>query len=112
MTRAVLHGRQGDAEKAAADVTAALAIEDNPTAVLQAACAFAQISTAHTQHRDQALQLLARALGAQPALAGIAVTDPDLAPIRDSEQFDRIIDAAEVMGRSGAADEQETTAAR
>jgi tetratricopeptide (TPR) repeat protein len=99
LTRAVLSARRGDAPGAAADVAAALEIDDSPLASLQAAGALAQLSE-DDEYRRQALKLLAKALGAKPALAAFAAADPDLAPLRSGEEFQQIINAANVI-RSG-----------
>jgi tetratricopeptide (TPR) repeat protein len=112
LTRAVVKARAGEAENAAADATAALAIDDNPTASLQAACAFAQASRTESQYRGKAFDLLARSLGAQPGLAIVAGTDPDLEPLRDGEAFEQILNAADVIRNSGKSAGAEATASR
>ncbi|HEX6961324.1 MAG TPA: protein kinase [Lacipirellula sp.] len=111
LTRAVLHARRSEADQAVADAMSALQIDASPLSSLHAACAFAQISRNSDAHRGKALQLLSEALGAQPTLAAMAVTDPDLEPLRGSEEFERILTAADVL-RDGGATSKEATAAR
>lgn len=101
-TRAVLRARRGE-ERAAADAEAALQGEPSPKLTLQAACAYAQLSRIDPGYRAKSLHLTGRSLGSAPTLASIAASDPDLAPVRDSEEFARIIDAANVLGSAGAA---------
>jgi hypothetical protein len=51
---------------------------------------------------------LARSLAAKPELAMVAVDDADLKPLRTSDEFNRILNAAQVILSGGSA----TTAAR
>jgi tetratricopeptide (TPR) repeat protein len=110
LTRAVLRARQGNVADAVADAETALTIDSNPVAALQAACAFAQSSRHAPHYRDQAFKLLAQSLAAKPTLSAIALTDADLAPLRKSEQFNRIVSAADVIRTGGTATEEATAA--
>jgi hypothetical protein len=103
-SRAVARARLDDREGAATDAKAALAIDHSPTILLQAACAYARLSAddaAGSSFTVAALQLLSRALGAEPRLASTAASDPDLAAIRSSEEFRRMMDAASTLMTAG-----------
>ena len=100
-SRAVLNARQGDRIAAQNDALRALSIDDDPTVILQAACAFAASPRKYPPDETTAFRLLARALGAKPAMAETAAADPDLEALRSSPNFDRILEAADIMRRGG-----------
>jgi serine/threonine protein kinase/lipoprotein NlpI len=107
-SRAVLKARQGDRAAAIKDALAACDLDGDPSITLQAACALACSSKEHQADKVRALHLLARSLAAKPELAMVAVDDADLKPLRTSDEFNRILNAAQVILSGGSA----TTAAR
>jgi tetratricopeptide (TPR) repeat protein len=108
-SRAVLKARQGDRSAAQRDALQALSIDDDPTIILQAACAFASSPRKHPPDETMAFRLLGKALGAKPALAETAAADPDLEGLRSSPNFDRILQAADIMRRGGEGPEAESS---
>jgi Tfp pilus assembly protein PilF len=108
-SRAVLKARQGDRSAAQRDALQALSIDDDPTIILQAACAFAASARKYPPDEATAFRLLAKALGAKPALAEAAAADPDLEALRSSSNFDRILEAADIMRRGGEGPEAESS---
>ena len=67
-----------------------------PSTYYQAACVFAIVSKTDPKYRDEAVRLVATAL-----LRGFGhdflLTDEDLDPIRDNEQFRKLADGVKVM---------------
>ncbi|QDT71655.1 serine/threonine-protein kinase [Lacipirellula limnantheis] len=108
-SRAVLRARAGDRDGAATDAIAALQGDDDPTIVLQAACAFARSAATHPPDKVKSLHLAARAVGAKPELSAIAAHDPDLEALHDTEEFVRILRAANVILSGGAESNVQTS---
>ena len=108
-SRAVLKARVGDRDGAATDAVAALQGDDDPTIVLQAACAFARSAATHPPDKVKSLHLAARAIGAKPELSAIAAHDPDLEALHDTEEFERILRAANVILSGGAESNVQTS---
>lgn len=102
-SRAVVRARLGDAPGAMADTVAAIRLDHSPTILFQSACAFALVSVHQPDARAKAIALLGRALGAEPTLAARALTDQDLAALRDEDKFRRVIDAAKELSPSSNA---------
>jgi tetratricopeptide (TPR) repeat protein len=100
-SRAVLKARLGDREAALKDAVAACDLDGDPPITLQAACAFAHSAEKYPGDKIRALHLLARSIAAKPELAAMAEHDADLKPLRSSEEFSRILDAANVILHAG-----------
>jgi tetratricopeptide (TPR) repeat protein len=111
-SRAVLKARQGEREAALKDAVAACDLIGDPTIVLQAACAFARSADKFPGDKTRALHLMGRSLAAKPELAGIAASDPDLRPLRSTEEFGRILDAANVILNGGASPSLNTSTSK
>lgn len=101
-SRAVLKARAGDRDGATTDAIAALQGDDDPSIVLQASCAFARSAATHPPDKVKSLHLAARAIGAKPELSSIAANDSDLESLHDTEEFERILQAANVILSGGA----------
>lgn len=97
--RAVTKARLGDSDGAVADAIAVLKLSDDPKVVLQAACAYALCSESDSEFATASLDLLAQALGSEPQLIPIAKSDPDLASIRNNDDFGHVLAAAEALAR-------------
>lgn len=99
--RGVLLARLGRRAEALADAEGVLARDAGPAALFQAAGIYSQTSRIEPADARIALDLLARALrdGYGWDLLG---TDPDLAPIRDLPQFERLAGAAVALDPSVA----------
>jgi serine/threonine protein kinase/tetratricopeptide (TPR) repeat protein len=110
--RAVLKARRGEREAALADAVAACDLDGDPTIILQAACAFARSADEFPGDKTRALHLMGRSLAANPELARIAASDPDLKPLRSSEEFGRILDAANVILNGGASPSLNTSTSK
>ena len=108
-SRAVLKARAGDRDSAATDALAALQGDDDPSIVLQASCAFARSAATHPPDKVKALHLAARAIGAKPELSAIAAKDSDLESLHETEEFQRIVQAANVILSGGAESNQSTS---
>lgn len=100
-SRAVLKARAGDRDGAATDAIAAIQGDDDPSIVLQASCAFARSAATHPPDRVKALHLAARAIGAKPELSAIAAIDSDLESLHETEEFERVLQAANVILSGG-----------
>jgi serine/threonine protein kinase/tetratricopeptide (TPR) repeat protein len=102
-SRAVIKARKGERQAAVEDILVALQLDDGPPMLLQAACTFASFAAENDADRTKALQLTARAIGAKPELAAVAAIDPDLEPLRSSEEFQRVLEASEIIRTGGTA---------
>ena len=92
--RGVLLARIGDFEDAIADAKASIAHpQRKPPTIYRAACVFSFASDANPDHAEKAVELLDLAIQLQPDLATIALKDPDLAHIRASSGFKRVVRA-------------------
>jgi ABC-type Fe2+-enterobactin transport system substrate-binding protein len=63
----------------------------------QAGCVYALISAQHADDKQLAREFLAKALQADPALAAVAVQDPDLAALRDDPALRALLSAANTL---------------
>lgn len=88
--RAVLLARAGRRDAALDDVRKSLARNPQPSTLYQAACTYALVSPGHDDDRRVALRLLSAAL-AQGFGKDYLANDPDLGPLRDDEDFQRIV---------------------
>lgn len=88
--RAVLLARAGRRDAALSDVRQALARDQQPVTLYQAACAYALISAGHEEDRREALRLLSAALTQGFGQAHLG-TDHDLDGLRGDEEFRRIL---------------------
>jgi serine/threonine protein kinase/tetratricopeptide (TPR) repeat protein len=94
--RAVLLARLGKTDAARTDAAAIL--DGNPPAIVcyQAACVY--LLTARTDaDRKAGVALLRRALRLDPTWAAVMPTDPDVKAVWNSDEFRKLIRAAEVM---------------
>ncbi len=110
-SRGILKARLKDFQAAIADAEAAAAMSLSGREKLQIAGVYAMAS-AHASGeqplasgdkgklRSLAIKWLARALQAEPALAGLAKADSDLDPIKDDPQFRRLMDWSQLLDRS------------
>src|SRR5262249_9697431 len=94
--RAVLLARLGRGEEAIAATRQYLLNSPHPATYYQGACVFAIVSKADPKYRDEAVRLAASAL-----LRGFGhdflLTDEDLDPIRDNDQFRKLAEGVKVM---------------
>ena len=94
--RAVLLARLGRGEEAIAATRQYLLNSPHPATYYQGACVFAIVSKTDPKYRDEAVRLAAAAL-----LRGFGhdflLTDEDLDPIRDNEQFRKLAAGVKVM---------------
>jgi tetratricopeptide (TPR) repeat protein len=100
-SRAVTRARLGQREEAIVDAEAAVKIAAEPKVLMQAACVYALASREQSDLVRNAMTFLSKALGADPALASRAMSDPDLESLRKSDAFKSVIDAAIVLSRRG-----------
>jgi tetratricopeptide (TPR) repeat protein len=105
--RGVLLARMGRRGEALRDAEEALARDASPSVVYQVAGIYAQTSRQSPEDARIALELLARALrgGAGWELLD---ADPDLGPIRDHPDFERLIRAAPALAAGRAAEAGQT----
>ena len=94
--RAVLLARMGRREAALQDARQALALDDSPATCYQVAGAYALTSREHPDDRRQALSLLAFALR-QGYGHDLIATDPDLAPLQNDPEYQRLLQAARAL---------------
>ncbi|MEZ6063959.1 MAG: tetratricopeptide repeat protein, partial [Planctomycetaceae bacterium] len=95
--RGVLLARAGRTEDAERDAVTLLSLHPSPLETYQAACIYALIGKEHPEHVNRAVSLTAEALRRQPDLLNITATDPDIENIRDSTQFQQIVNAIRVL---------------
>ncbi len=93
-SRGVLLARLGRRDEAVRDARQALLKKPTPLQTLQIACIYSLTSRIHPSDRQQAIQLVRRALAQRPLLASLARNDTDLAPIAKDPEFRRLIDSA------------------
>jgi serine/threonine protein kinase/lipoprotein NlpI len=91
--RGVMHGRLGNVAAALADAEGAMARDPGPATLYQAAGIYALLSKHDPRYRTEAFRLLAAGLRGGFGFEHIE-TDKDLDPIRDTEEFKRIVDGA------------------
>ncbi len=110
-SRGILKARLKDFQAAIADAEAAAAMSLSGREKLQIAGVYAMASAHDSGEqplasgdkgklRSLAIKWLARALKAEPALAGLAKVDPDLYAIKDDPQFRRLVDWSQLLDRS------------
>jgi serine/threonine protein kinase/tetratricopeptide (TPR) repeat protein len=99
--RGVLHARLGHRDEALRDARAALAIDDRPLTVYQAACVYALTSTQEPTDQAEALRLLAEAVRKDGSWLATARQDHDLDPIRGQPGFRNLLQALDVVLRAG-----------
>ncbi len=98
--RGVLLAHMGNREDALKDIETLLTHTNDTKPVYQAATAFALTSAQESADIQRAIALLSRAFQSDPSLVEIAQTDPDLEPIRDTDQFKEVYTAAETLHRN------------
>jgi serine/threonine protein kinase/tetratricopeptide (TPR) repeat protein len=98
-TRAVLKARLGDRDGARQDAMRAAVGDVSPLTSLQLACVYALTSTWNPDDANDAFTYLRRALVRDPKLSSRALTDPDLAKLRERSDFAPMIAAAQVLTR-------------
>ena len=98
--RAVMLARKGDRAAAHADAELVLSMGCPALCYYQAAGAFALTSGAHPEDKSKALDLLATAFRANPALVDYVADDPDLKPLAGDGEFRDTIRAAETLRRA------------
>jgi tetratricopeptide (TPR) repeat protein len=101
--RGVLLARLGHRDAAIRDARAVLAIDDGALAVYQAACVFALTSKHEPADRAEALRLVGEAARKDGSWLAVARQDPDLDPLRDQPGFRDLLQALEVVVRTGTA---------
>jgi hypothetical protein len=101
--RAVLHARRGHRESAIRDARDALALDDHPVTIYQAACVFAQTQKQNPADRPEAIRLLAASFRKDISWTAVAAIDPDLAPIRDRLEFQELLKAYTVVQKAESA---------
>jgi tetratricopeptide (TPR) repeat protein len=89
--RGVLLARLGRRDTALADARKALARDQRPETLYQAACVFALVSEGRADDRREALRLLAAAL-AQGFGREYVATDHDLDALRGDDDFRRLLE--------------------
>jgi tetratricopeptide (TPR) repeat protein len=99
--RGVLLARLGRRDAAARDARAALTIDDGALTVYQAACAYALTSKQEPADRPEALRHLAEAVRKDGSWLAVARQDPDLEPLRGQPGFRDLLQALEVVVRTG-----------
>jgi hypothetical protein len=100
--RGVLLARAGSREAAHHDAEAALARDTKPITQYQVAGIYALTSRQEADDRREALRLLASALRQEPRWLKVIPKDPDLDPIRNDPEFERLTQAAAALSRTGA----------
>jgi tetratricopeptide (TPR) repeat protein len=97
--RAVYAARTGDAKQAIADAAVVLKEEPTPYRLFQMAGAYAQLSKADPigKHKQQALQLLAKAFRTGFEQFDKVAKDPDLDPVRDDADFKALVEHAKKL---------------
>jgi serine/threonine protein kinase/tetratricopeptide (TPR) repeat protein len=100
--RGVLLARLGRREAAIHDARAVLERDDGALSVYQAACVFALTSLHQPGDRAEALRLLSDAVRKDGSWLQVAREDPDLAPLRDRPEFKELVQALQVVMRTGS----------
>ncbi|MCA9179029.1 MAG: tetratricopeptide repeat protein, partial [Planctomycetales bacterium] len=95
--RGVLLARLGRREAAIADAEAAARAGDDPDVSYRIACIHALLVDDEHTETTRAIQWLARSLRDRSSLFRIALSDPDLAKIRQRPETRRLLEAAQVL---------------
>ncbi len=106
--RAVLLARLGRAKEALADAPALVTEPRVALNVYRASCVFSLLSRQHSEHRAEAFRWLAVALAQDSQYIDIAAKDPDLVELRDDQEFQDILAAAQALRAAGQAPPQQT----
>jgi tetratricopeptide (TPR) repeat protein len=93
VSRGVYHARCGQRDKAHADARDCQS-SDDPATLYRIACIYALTSTGHPEDKDESLRWLARALEKGYNRFDVIAKDSDVAAIRDSDGFRKIVRAA------------------
>jgi hypothetical protein len=99
--RGVQLARFGRREDALRDAQAALAIDSSAQTIYQVACIYALLSKKESADSGKALQFLAQAFRKDESWLAIARVDPDIAPIRPRPEFQKLLQAFQVVARAG-----------
>jgi tetratricopeptide (TPR) repeat protein len=94
--RGILLARQGKRDLALADAREALLLDPTPEMRYQVACIYALTSKQNADDRVQALHLLSSALRAGAGLEWVK-DDHDLDPLREEDEFKRVVAAAQAL---------------
>ena len=97
--RAVLQARLGRREGSLKDIQSALGKSREPVILFQAACAYSLMSTEVNGDAARGLALLSNAFDRDPRLIQRASSDPDLAALREREQFTQLMEAYRSLGK-------------
>jgi tetratricopeptide (TPR) repeat protein len=100
ISRAVLYARQGNSAAARADARRALELRRDGRILFQASCVFARLGVVEEQDFDRAIALLADAIRQDERWLTVALRDPDLAALRDTDDFQALVTAAEHVRRA------------
>jgi tetratricopeptide (TPR) repeat protein len=100
ISRAVLHARQGHAERARADAARALALRRDGKILFQASCVHALLCANHPDDKGPAISLLAEAISQDGRWLNLAMTDPDLSRLRETNEFRLLARSAMAVRRA------------
>lgn len=101
--RGVLHARASHSTEALQDAETALALEPSPEIRYQVACIHSLLAKPNNQHKQTAVQHLAKVL-LQGYGGHFLSTDPDLAPLADDPQFQKLRSAVQALNLQQPAD--------
>ncbi len=99
--RGVLHARLGRRDAALADAAETLARDTRPGTLYQVAGIYALTSRDQPDDRAQALRLLAAAIRQDPKWLAVVPKDPDLDPIRNDAEFQRLMRSLAEISAAG-----------
>ena len=99
--RGVQLARFGRREAALRDAHTALAVDSGAQTIYQVACIYALLSRKEPADCREALQLLAQAFRKDESWLAMAREDPDIAAIRSRPEFQKLLQAFQVVIRAG-----------